>query len=108
MDLMNRVFKLYLDQFIVAFIDDILINSRIPEEHTHHLRTILEVLRENELYAMLKNCEFWLGQVAFLGHVVSNKGVYVNLQKIEAITKWPRPKNAAEVRSFLGLSLIHI
>jgi len=61
------------------------------------------VLRENELYAELKKCEFWLDKVPFLGHVVCNEGASVDPQKIEAMTKWPRPKNTAEVRSFLGL-----
>ena len=103
MDLMNRVFKPYLDQFVVMFINDILIYLRTLEEHTHHLRIALEVLRENELYANLKKYKFWLGQVAFLWHVVSNEGVSMDPQKIEVITKWPRPKNATEVRSFLAL-----
>ena len=85
-------------------IDDILIYLRTLEEHTHHLRTILEVLRENELYAKLKKCELWLEQVAFLGHIVSNEGVSMDPQKTEAITKWPRPKNATEVRSFFALA----
>jgi len=61
-----------------VLIDDIQIYSRTLEEHIHHLRTILEVLRENELYAKLKKYEFWLGQVAFLGHTVSNEGVSVD------------------------------
>jgi len=67
MDLMNRVFEPYLAWFVVAFIDEILIYSRTAEEHAHHLRIVLEVLRKNALYAKLKECEFWLGQVAFLG-----------------------------------------
>ena len=86
------------------FIDDILIYSRTPEEHTHHLRTTIKVLRKNELYAKLSKCEFWLRKVAFLGHVVSNKGVSVDPQKIEAVSNWPRPKNLTEVRGFLGLA----
>ena len=77
MDLMNRVFKPYLDQFIMVFIDDTLIYLRTPEEHTHHLQTALEVLRGNELYAKLLKCEFWLKKVAFLGHVVSKEGASV-------------------------------
>ena len=81
------------------FIDDILNYLKT----THHLRTILEIMRKNELYAKLTKCEFWLEQVAFLGHVVSIEGVSVDPQKIEAIMKWPTPKNPLEVRSFLGL-----
>jgi len=103
MDLINRVFKPYLDQFVVVFIDDIPIYSKTSEEHTHHLRTILEVLQRNELYAKFLKCQFWLSKVAFLGHVVSNEGVSVDPQKIEVVTDWPRPKNPTEVTSFLGL-----
>jgi len=102
-DLINRVFKPYLDQFVVVFIDDILIYSRTPEDHAHHLRT-LEVLRKNELYAKWSKCEFWLRKVAFLGQVVSNEGVSVDPQKIEAVSNWPRRKNPTEVRSFLDLA----
>ena len=104
MDLINRVFKPCLDQFVVLFIYDILIYSRTLEDHTHHLRTALEAPRKNELYAKFTKCRFWLGKVAFLGHVVSNNGVSVDPQKIEEVMNWPRPKNPTEVRSFLGLA----
>jgi len=85
-DLMNRVFKPNLDQFVVVFIDDILVYSKTPEEHAQHLRTVLEVLRKNKPYAKLKKYEFWLQKVAFLGHIVSKEGVSVDPQKIEAVT----------------------
>ena len=104
MDLMNRVFKPYLDKFVVVFIDDILVFSRSQSEHEEHLRKVLEVLRKNELYAKLKKCEFWLKEVAFLGHIISNKGVSVECEKIKAIMEWPRPTNVPEVRSFMGLA----
>jgi len=87
----------------MVFIDDILIYSKTLEEHAHHLRIVLEVLGKKELYAKLKKCKFWLGKVEFLGHIVSREGISVDPQKIKAITQWPRPKNATEVRSFLGL-----
>jgi len=102
MDLMNRVFKPYLDKFVVVFIDDILIYSRTSDEHTHHLRVALDVLRKNELYTKFSKCEFWLEKVAFLGHVVSSEGASVDPQKIKAVINWPRPKNPTEVRSLLG------
>ncbi|KAL9265864.1 Retrovirus-related Pol polyprotein from transposon 17.6-like protein, partial [Drosera capensis] len=104
MDLMNRVFKPYLDHFVVVFIDDILVYSRDHREHEEHLRTTLKTLRENELYAKFKKCEFWLTEVAFLGHVISGEGVKVDPKKIEAVTEWSRPSNVTEVRSFLGLA----
>ena len=104
MDLMNGVLQPYLDQFVVVFIDDILIYSRTLADHTNHLRRALGVLRRYELYAKFSKCEFWLNKMAFLGQVVSNKGVLVDPQKIDAVTEWPRPKNPTEVRSFLGLA----
>ena len=104
MDLMNRVFKDYLDKFVVVFIDDILIYSKDEVEHEEHLRMILTRLKEHQLYAKFKKCEFWLSQVAFLGHIVSKDGVVVDPAKVEAVKDWPRPKNALEVRIFLGLA----
>jgi len=71
---------------VVVFIDDILICSRTPKEHIHHLRTALEVLKRNELYAKFSNYEFWLNKLSFLGHVVSSKGVSVDPKMIEAVT----------------------
>ncbi|WMV13486.1 hypothetical protein MTR67_006871 [Solanum verrucosum] len=104
MDLMNRVFKTYLDQFVVVFIDDILIFSRSSEDHDKHLRIILQILKEKELYAKLSKCEFWLDKVTFLGHVVSSEGVKVDPSKIQAVVEWRPPKSPTEVRSFLGLA----
>ena len=104
MDLMNRIFKPYLDNFIVVFIDDILIYSKSIEEHEQHLRLALQTLREQKLYAKLSKCEFWLDHVMFLGHVVSKDGISVDPQKVEAVVNWPRPTNVTEVRSFLGLA----
>jgi hypothetical protein len=71
MDLMNRVFHKYLDQFIVVFIDDILVYFATHEDHEEHLKTVLSILREKKLFAKLKKCEFWLKEVSFLGHVIS-------------------------------------
>jgi hypothetical protein len=104
MDLMNRVFHEYLDRFVIAFIDDILVYSKSLEEHEDHLRIVLQILRDKKLYAKLKKCEFWLNQVVFLGHVISKDGITVDPSKIEAVVSWDRPTNVSEVRSFLGLA----
>ncbi|KAL4384851.1 hypothetical protein GQ457_15G012120 [Hibiscus cannabinus] len=104
MDLMNRVFRPYLDKFVVVFIDDILVYSKSEAEHRDHLRIVLQILQDNQLYAKLTKCEFWLSQVSFLGHVVSATGIQVDLKKIQAIVEWRSPKNVGEVRSFLGLA----
>ncbi|KAL0556381.1 hypothetical protein IC582_004894 [Cucumis melo] len=104
MDLMNRVFREFLDTFVIVFIDDILIYSKMEAEHEEHLRMVLQTLRDNKLYAKFSKCEFWLKQVSFLGHVVSKAGVSVDPAKIEAVTGWTRPSTVSEVRSFLGLA----
>ncbi|KAL0561469.1 hypothetical protein IC582_001897 [Cucumis melo] len=104
MDLMNRVFREFLDTFVIVFIDDILIYSKTEAEHEKHLRMVVQTLRDNKLYAKFLKCEFWLKQVSFLGHVVSTVGVSVDPAKIEAVTGWTRPSTVSEVRSFLGLA----
>ncbi|KAL4010607.1 hypothetical protein IC575_030109 [Cucumis melo] len=104
MDLMNRVFREFLDTFVIVFIVDILIYSKTEAEHEEHLRMVLETLWDNKLYAKFSKCEFWLKQVSFLGHVVSKAGVSVDPAKIEAVTSWTRPSTVSEVRSFLGLA----
>ncbi|WOH15373.1 hypothetical protein DCAR_0934911 [Daucus carota subsp. sativus] len=104
MALMNKVFQPFLDKFVIVFIDDILVYSKSKSEHEEHLRTALQILRENQLYAKLSKCEFWLDHVVFLGHVISSKGIEVDPKKIEAIWNWEVPKNVTEVRSFLGMA----
>ena len=74
-DLMNKVFRPYVDQFVVVFINDILVYSKDAQEHEQHLRIVLEILRENRLYAKLSKCNFWLKEVSFLGHIVSTEGI---------------------------------
>ena len=83
MDMMNRVFKDYLDKFVIVFIDDILVYSQSKNEHEEHLRLTLQKLKQKQLYAKFKKCEFWLEKVAFLGHIVSSEGISVDLAKIE-------------------------
>ena len=104
MDLMNRVFQPYLDQFVIVFIDDILIYLGSKEDHEEHLRVVLQILREHQLYAKFIKCQFWLDSVAFLGHVISIEGVSVDPQKIEAIMNWKPPTNVTEIQSFFGLA----
>nr|GEZ56272.1 putative reverse transcriptase domain-containing protein [Tanacetum cinerariifolium] len=81
MDLMNRVCYPYLDKFVIVFIDDILIYSRSEEEHEAHLKTILDLLKKEKLFAKFSKCEFWLKEVQFLGHVVNREGIHVDPSK---------------------------
>ncbi|KAA0061789.1 reverse transcriptase [Cucumis melo var. makuwa] len=104
MDLMNKVFKDFLDRFVIVFIDDILVYSKIEVEYEDHLHQVLGTLRANKLYAKFFKCEFWLKKVSFLGHVVSSKGVSIDPAKIEVVTSWPRSSTVNEICSFLGLA----
>ena len=83
MDLMNRVFRPYVDQFVVVFIDDILVYSKDAQEHEQHLKLVLQTLREKKLYAKLSKCEFWLKEVSFLGHIVSVEGIKVDPKRLK-------------------------
>ncbi|GJW30648.1 putative reverse transcriptase domain-containing protein [Tanacetum coccineum] len=104
MDLMNQVCKPYLDEFIIVFIDDILVYSKDEEEHRKHLKTILELLKKERLYAMFSKCDFWLDSVQFLGHVIDHNGVHVDPAKIEATKNWVAPTTPTEERQYLGLA----
>ena len=104
MDLMNQVFRPFLDQFVIVFIDDVLVYSRSEEEHEQHLRAVLQTLREHRLFAKFNKCEFWLERVQFLGHVITGEGIQVDPTKVEAVVSWQRPRNATEIHSFLGLA----
>ena len=104
MDLMHRVFQLYLDQFVIVFIEEILIYSQSNEEHEDHLRIILHSFREHRLYAKFSKCKFWLTKVRFLEHVVSASGVSMEPKKVKEVMSWERPKSVFEIRSLLGLA----
>ena len=101
MDLMHRVFQPYLDQFIVVFVHDILIYSQSEWEHEYHLRIVLQLLRDYQLYAKFSKCEFSLTEVRFLGHVVSASRVSVDPEKVEAVMSWEGLKSVFEICSFL-------
>ena len=85
MDLMNRVFRPYLDKFVVVFINDILVYSKDEQENEQHLKIVLQTLREKKLYAKLSKCDFWLKEVSFLGHIMFVEGIRVDPAKIEAV-----------------------
>jgi len=104
MDLMNRVFRTFLDKFVVVFINDILVYSKSKEDHREHLCIVLKTLAEHKLYAKLKKCEFWMEKVHFLGHVILAEGISVDSAKIATVVNWPKPTNITEIRSFLGMA----
>jgi hypothetical protein len=104
MNLMNKVFMEELDEFVVVFIDDILVYSKSVEEHEKHLRVVLEKLRAHKLYAKFSKCEFWLEKISFLRHILTAEGVAVDPEKVETASNWRQPTNVSEIRSFHGLA----
>ncbi|GJR10556.1 putative reverse transcriptase domain-containing protein [Tanacetum coccineum] len=104
MDLMNRVCKPYLDKFVIVFIDDILIYSKNKQEHEKHLKLILELLKNEQLYAKFSKCKFWIPRVQFLGHMIDSQGIHVDPAKIESVKDWESPKTATEISQILGLA----
>jgi hypothetical protein len=88
----------------VVFIDNILVYSKTEEEHGEHLRLVLQKLREQQLYAKFSKCDFWLKEVSFLGHSITDGGISVDPAKVEDVLKWEPPRTVKEIRSFLRLA----
>jgi hypothetical protein len=104
MYLMNSIFMPELDKFVVVFIDDILVYSKNKEEHADHLHVVLQRLREHRLYAKLSKCDFWLKEIKFLGHTISQAGIAVDPDKVQEVMNWKPPMTVRQIRSFLGLA----
>ena len=102
--LMNNVLAQFLRKFALVFFDDILIYGKSLSEHVTHLRSVLEVLRANKLFAKLSKCTFAQSEIEYLGHVINQDGVATDPAKISAIQSWPTPKTVTELRSFLDLT----
>jgi hypothetical protein len=103
MDLKNKGVH-DLDRFVMVFIDDIFSYSKSDSDHEEHLRLVLQKLQENQLYAKYSKCEFWIDEVSFLGHIISNGGISVDPAKVKEIVVWSIPTTITEIQSFLGLA----
>ncbi len=101
---MNDIFREWLDDFVVIYIDDILIYSGSLEEHAEHLRKVFQRLRDNKLYAKLEKCEFGVMEVDFLGRRITQEGLKMDDHKVKAIVDWEPPKSVPTLRSLLGLA----
>jgi RNase H-like domain found in reverse transcriptase/Reverse transcriptase (RNA-dependent DNA polymerase) len=102
--LMNEVFRDYVDNFILLYMDDVWIFSRSEEEHKQHVEMVLQRLRDEKLFAKQSKCEFNKSSVSFLGHIVGANGLQMEEKKVETVVKCPRPTNKVEVQSFLGFA----
>jgi hypothetical protein len=104
MYLMNSVFMSELDKFVVVFIDDILVYSKNEEEYDGHLHVVLQRLREHHLYAKLSECDFWLKEIKFLGHTISQAGIAIDPDKVQEVMNLKLPMTVRQIQSFLGLA----
>ena len=102
--MMNSLFKEELDDYVLVYLDDILVFSSTLEEHIAHIRKALERLRTAKLYARLHKCAFFQRRVEYLGFDVSADGIQPSQEKVKAIVEWPTPQSVRDVRGFLGLA----
>ena len=102
--LMNQVFKPFLRKFVLVFFDDMLVYSKSLSNHINHLRTVLEILATNKLYAKRSKCMFACKEVEYLGHVITGEGVHIYPKKLAPMQQWPIPKDVKSLRGFLGLT----
>ena len=104
MNLMHTIFQELLDDFVIIFLDDILVYSRDVETHVTHVQQTLEILRQNRLYAKVSKCAFFQSSIEYVGHIVSAEGLSVDPAKVQAMQDWKILTTVTEVRSFLGLA----
>jgi hypothetical protein len=102
--LMNDVFRKFLNDFVVCYLDDILVFSKNEEEHINHVRLVLEKLRTTGLYAKLEKCVFHQPQVEFLGYIISREGLSMDPQKIRTFIEWKKLATIRDVQCFLGFA----
>ena len=101
---MNDVLRGYLDDFVVVYLDDIMIYSKTPEDHREHTKLVLEALRKHGLFAKAEKCRFDQAEVEFLGYLVSRDGVRMDGGKVKTGQEWPEPTAPRDIQVFLGFA----
>ena len=102
MRVMNDLFRPFIDEFVLVYLDDILVFSKNWNEHVCHVKKVLDVLKKEKLYVKLSKCEFVKTSLVYLSHIVGRGQSKIDPSKVEAIVNWPKPTSVTEVRSVLG------
>jgi hypothetical protein len=103
MRMMDDILRPFTNSFVVVYLDDILIFGRTWEDHLQHIEEVIPTLRQHKLYANLEKCSFGMKEIQYLGYIVNEQGVHVDLAKIQVIHDWPTPRTITYLCSFLGL-----
>ena len=104
---MNEVLREHLDITAIGILDDVIIYSTDPVLHVHHVRLILQILRDNQLYANIEKCEFDKDRMTFVGYMVSDSGIGMDPAKVSSVLDRPVPKSVKDVQSFLGFANLY-
>jgi len=104
MRIMNDVLIPFIDDFVIVYLDDILVFSKKWEEHLSHVKQNLDVLKKENLYVKLSKCEFGKTYLNYLGYIAGGGELKIDSCNVEVNVNWPKPKSAMEVRSFLGVA----
>jgi hypothetical protein len=104
MRMMDDILQPFTNTFVVVYLDDILIYNKTWEEY---LQQILHTMRQHKLYANLEKFSFGMDKVHYLGYIIDQHGVHVDLAKIQVIRDWPAPTTLTELWSFLGLANLY-
>jgi hypothetical protein len=103
MHLMNEVFGPFLDDFVIVYLDEILVFSGAWDEHVRHVKKVLDILQRENMYVKMSKCEFGKTPLVYLGHIVGGGKLKIDPSKIDLIVNWPEPKSVTEVQIFLGV-----
>jgi hypothetical protein len=99
---MNDIFRPLIDDFVIVYLDGILVFIETWNEHVMHVKRVLDVLKKEKLYVKLSKCDFGKTSLVYLGHIVGGGQLKIDPSKVEVIINWPKPTSTIEVRIFLG------
>jgi hypothetical protein len=104
MRMMDNILWPFINNFVVVYLDDILIYNKTWDKHLQHIQWVMHTLQQHKLYANLEKCSFGMDMVHYLGYIIDQHGIHVDPSKIKFIRDWPAPTTLTELWIFLGLA----